>query len=119
MAARSCYLRAFAKSECSGGLQRAHLIKQQTIRRRSGASLTDPRSWVWACVWHHTQLDQGRKLRIPRHRLPAELEAFALEAGLTWWLDREYGPPTCPSDYPSTAETCLSDRALNPGAYDP
>jgi hypothetical protein len=53
--------------------------------------LKDPRWSVWGCAWHHHQLDQARKLRIPRHRLPAELEQAAAQYGILWWIDREYG----------------------------
>lgn len=106
---KRCYLRAFANSECSGRLQRVHLVKEQTIRREvwdrrleleaaraavprsKRALLKDPRWWVWGCLWHHHQLDKSRKLRIPRHRLPPELEQAAAEYGILWWLDREYG----------------------------
>jgi hypothetical protein len=102
---RSCYLRAFASSPCSGPLQRAHLIKRQTIRKEvwnrrhelEGVPKTlrvlyaDPRSWVWACDRHHRMLDHSRKLKIPRYRLPRELEDFAAQYRLRWWLYREYG----------------------------
>lgn len=57
----------------------------------------DSRSWVWGCggpmgiSGHHGQLDAERTLRVPRYRLPEGLEAFAVELGLGFWLDREYG----------------------------
>jgi hypothetical protein len=84
-----------------------HLIKQQTIRRevwnrrdelegvpRSKARLLgDSRWWVWACVRHHWELDKSRRLRIPRHRLPPELEEAAAQYGILWWIEREYGEP--------------------------
>jgi hypothetical protein len=51
----------------------------------------DPRCWRWMCERHHRMLDDSRRLRVPRWHLPPELEAFAEEHGLAWWLDREYG----------------------------
>lgn len=84
---------------CSGRLVRAHLIKQQTIRREApNADLWDPRCWVPVCGGpmgnggHHGMLDHSRTLRIPREALPSSLEEFAAEHGLLWALDREYGP---------------------------
>lgn len=87
---------------------RCHLIKEQTIERevwakrrrltaqqRGGltktALLKDPRWTVWGCFHHHWDLDKARKLRIPRSRLPPDLEEAAAEYGILWWLDREYG----------------------------
>jgi hypothetical protein len=58
----------------------------------------DGRVFVLACGGatgiggHHGQLDSSRTIRVPRHRLPPELEEFAAEHGLGWFLDREYGP---------------------------
>ena len=109
MASRRCFLRAFSTSECSGRLQRCHLVKEQTIRREvwdrrleleaarmdvprsKRALLRDERWWVWGCLWHHHQLDKSRKLRIPRHRLPPQLEQAAAQYGIVWCLTREYG----------------------------
>lgn len=57
----------------------------------------DPRGWVPCCGGpmgpggHHGMLDVSRTLRVPRGRLPAGLEEFAAELGLSWWLDRTYG----------------------------
>jgi hypothetical protein len=87
------------------GLQRAHLVRQQVIRREVGrgwsVAAADPRSWVVMCWGHHAQLDHSRKLKIPRGLLPWAVEEFAAEYGLSWWLDREYGerpPPAVPGD---------------------
>lgn len=80
---------------CDGRLVRCHLVKQQVIQRR-GHDPWDSRAWVWGCGGpqgnggHHGMLDQSRKLRIPRERLPAAVEEFASELDLVWWLDREY-----------------------------
>ncbi len=63
-----------------------------------GELVNDPRTWVPMCGGicgngaHHGMLDHSRKLRIPRSALPAGLEEFAAETGLTFWLEREYGP---------------------------
>jgi hypothetical protein len=60
--------------------------------------LWDARCWVWMCGGptgvggHHGMLDYARTLRIPRHVLPPELEEFAVEYGLEWSLERDYGP---------------------------
>jgi hypothetical protein len=86
---------------CDGKLVRVHLVPRQFLRRELNASRrvqSDPRVWVWGCGGptgiggHHGKLDYSRTLRVPRHRLPADLEAFTAELGLEWWLDREYGP---------------------------
>jgi hypothetical protein len=87
---------------CDGDPVHAHLIKKQVLLRElpaehSAAAYEDPRIVVVACGGpmgnggHHGMLDQSKHLRIPRGRLPLELEEFAREHGLTWWLDREYG----------------------------
>lgn len=99
---------------CDGRLTRAHLVPQQLLKRtwnqredlREQAKaegrtlrevLWDPRCWVPCCGGpmgnggHHGMLDQSRKLRIPREKLPPGVEEFAAELGLLWWLDREYG----------------------------
>lgn len=116
----SCWVAANlpGNGPCDGHLIRAHLIPKQRIRRalesdawRRGQRLTatelrkvkaatlyDVRSWVWMCGGptgvggHHGMLDYARTLRIPRHVLPPELEEFAVEYGLEWSLERDYGP---------------------------
>lgn len=98
-----CWLAALpGAGPCDGALIRAHLIPKQLLLRElpaevSAAVLWDERVWAPACGGptgiggHHGRLD-GRQLRVPRERLPAALEALAVELGLDWWLDREYGP---------------------------
>lgn len=85
---------------CDGQLRKCHLIPKQLIGREVGKQrkhLWDPRVLVDGCGGptgiggHHGQLDYSRTLRIPRDMLPAAVEEFAAEHGLTWWLDREYG----------------------------
>lgn len=96
----SCWFaRLPGASACDGRLVRCHLIPRQTIRREvSRSAVLDIRTWVWGCGGpmgvggHHGMLDYSRTLRIPRNRLPAQVEEFAAEHGLTWWLDRTYGP---------------------------
>jgi hypothetical protein len=82
---------------CDGWLVRAHLIPKQLLKREH-VDPWDPRAWVPVCGGptgiggHHGQLDHSRTLRIPRDALPVMVEEFAAEHGLTWWLEREYGP---------------------------
>lgn len=97
-----CFLAGFTATPCEGRMIRAHLVPRQLIRRECGPDwrtvADDPRCWRWSCGGvmgpggHHGMLDQSRTIRIPRDSLPAETEEFAAEHGLTWWLDREYGP---------------------------
>jgi hypothetical protein len=46
---------------------------------------------VPGCRRHHGMLDHSRQIRIPRGLLPASVEEFAAEHGLTWWIERTYG----------------------------
>lgn len=103
MARRTCWLAQLpGAGACDGSLVRCHLIPQQLLRRELGRgwrkAAADPRTWVWGCggpmgcSGHHGMLDYSRTLRVPRERLPEAVVAFAAEAGLLWWLDREYGP---------------------------
>lgn len=91
---------------CDGQLVRVHLIPQQQLKRtdayrRQELALYDRRLWVWACGGimgnggHHGMLDVSKRLRIPRSALPVELEDLAVELGLDWWLDRQYGCRDC------------------------
>lgn len=100
-----CFLRRFTPLPCDGRLVKAHLIPRQLLLReiaveRSAGAVWDDRVWVWACggitgvSGHHGMLDASRTLRIPRAALPPDLEEFADEHGLGWWLDREYGGTT-------------------------
>jgi hypothetical protein len=101
---RVCWLAAFGVLEhgdpmpaCDGRLVRCHLIPKQVIQR-AGGKVWDRRAWVWGCGGptgsggHHGMLDVSRTLRLPRECLPPELEQFAYDLGLMYWLDREYGP---------------------------
>jgi hypothetical protein len=97
-----CWLAQFSDKPCDGRLRKCHLIPRRLILREVPAEVAagavwDPRCWIWACggptgvSGHHGMLDTSRTLRIPRSHLPAELEDFAAEHRLTWWLDRTYG----------------------------
>lgn len=95
----SCWLAQFSEVPCDGKLRKCHLIPAQTIKREVGKTHAwDERAIVWGCggamgiSGHHGMLDHSRNLRIPREMLPAEVEEFATEFGLEWWLTREYGP---------------------------
>lgn len=100
-----CWLAQFSDRPCSGRLVRAHLIPRQVLLRElraevSAGAISDRRSWVPACGGpqgdggHHGMLDRPavNELRVPRSALPPMLEVFAAEHGLSWFLDRCYGP---------------------------
>jgi len=91
----ACWLAQFAPGvSCSGRMERAHLIREQVIRRevsRSKLILWAPAVWRPACKRHHLALDQTKTLRIPRSAIPAETELWAATNGLTYWLDKTYG----------------------------
>jgi len=97
-----CWLAQFSDRPCDGRLRKVHLIPRRLILRElpaetSAGAVWDTRCWVWACGGatgvggHHGALDFSRTLRIQRDKLPPELEDFASDHGLVWWLDREYG----------------------------
>lgn len=97
-----CFLARFSDRPCDGRLIKAHLLPRQLLKREGGAAaIADPRSYVMACGGpmgnggHHGMLDQRgcRPLRVPRYALPPGVAELADELGLSWWLDREYGPP--------------------------
>jgi hypothetical protein len=72
------------------------LIPQQKLKRNieylgDKFDLWDERIWVWGCVFHHTALDQSRRLRLPRSAIPEGCEEFADRYGYTYFLDEEYG----------------------------
>lgn len=70
-----CWLKRFAPDvPCDGRMQWAHLIREQTIRKRvsrAKAVLWDQRVLQPACYRHHTMLDSSKTLRVPRSALPA------------------------------------------------
>lgn len=104
---------------CEGALVKCHLLTRQELKKlwrsyhhRAGqpeprwpfkhrslqALRDDPRCWVYGCGGpcgpggHHGQFKPDGPRVIDRHRLPEGLEEFAAELGLTWWLERTYGP---------------------------
>lgn len=98
-----CFLAQFSDTPCDGRMQKAHLLRAQTIRRELNtkvhkedwrgdlaSAVWDPRAWRPACYRHHTMLDQARTLRIPREAIPADTVEYARELGLLWWVDRTY-----------------------------
>ena len=117
--AGGCRLAEFAPAgaeECRGPMQRCHLISKRRLkelwrevhhgraarRRRVPPGtlprtllelLRDPQLWWWGCERHHRLMDERRSLRIPRERLPWEVESFAVAAQLEKYLEDEYGEP--------------------------
>lgn len=116
----TCFFKGWpGAGPCDGKLIPAHLIPKQLIRREVCSARTtcssgrwpvtvDQRAELARILWdvrvvvpccggpmglsgHHGMLDVARTLRIPRDRLPAAVEDYAAEHGLTWWLEREYG----------------------------
>lgn len=59
-----------------------------------GALLNDGRDGVPACRRHHDLVERAL-VRIRRAELPRQVEEFAAEIGLGWYLEREFGP--CPA----------------------
>lgn len=82
-------------------VERAHLEATGLEYRSLHALISDPRIWRWGCGGptgiggHHGKVD-GLQLRISRYKLPQSVEEFADELGITWWLDRTYGPLQAP-----------------------
>jgi hypothetical protein len=90
----TCWLKQFSVKEraCEGRMDRAHLVEQQTLKKEGHPELCpDPRTWVPACRWHHTQFDGHFGVQVPRSALPVELEKLCEEIGLGWYLDRRFG----------------------------
>jgi hypothetical protein len=84
---------------CDGRLIKAHLIPRPVIKRFVGGQhIWDAPVWRWACGGvmgnggHHGAFDGSRRLRIARFQIPAELEEWATDYDLEWFLDRTYGP---------------------------
>lgn len=51
--------------------------------------LMDPRNGIPLRRWHHDELEQ-RRARLTRRDLTADMEQFAVELGLGWYLERTY-----------------------------
>lgn len=93
----SCWLRQFDEKHrcCQGRTDRAHLLKQQTLRREGHSDLIDdPRTFVPACRLHHSVWDSYGAVVVPRSAVPASLEELCEERGLSWALDRRFGQRT-------------------------
>ena len=93
-----CFFAQFSSEPCSGRMERAHLVRAQTIRREVGrarAVIWCPAVWRHACFRHHWMFDQAKTLIVPRSAIPADTEQWAAEHGLTWWLDRTYREAAC------------------------
>jgi hypothetical protein len=100
----SCWLAQFTDVPCHGRLVKAHLIPAQRIkrelpsmpRRERDDIVWDQRVWVPMCggltglSGQHGMMD-SKQILVPRSRLPEGLEAFAVEYGLVWSLDRDFG----------------------------
>lgn len=96
-----CWLAAFSDVPCDGPTDRAHLLKKEVLKRELKIAATDevalqrfiwhPAVWVHACRFHHGQFDAYR-LKVPREKLPETCERFADIFGLTWLVERTYGP---------------------------
>lgn len=84
---------------CDGALVKCHLIKRTVLRKAGCGRRAEWASaaWVWGCGGpmgnggHHGMFDFTRTLKLPRAALPTETEALALELGLSWYLESEYG----------------------------
>lgn len=75
------------------GLSEHFLMKAPNGPHLSKEEANDPRLLRFVCRGHHHKLDFGR-LRLTRDQIPASVEEFAEEHGITWRLERDYGPRT-------------------------
>jgi hypothetical protein len=92
-----CFFADRDAGPCDGRLIRAHLVKQQVLKREGhGRYCKDPRSWVWCCGGptgcggHHGHMDRSLKVRIPRADLPTGFLAMMEEIGMSWYVERYY-----------------------------
>lgn len=89
-----CWLAEFSDMECFGRLRKVHLLPKQTLKR-AGLDPWHPAVWVPACggltglSGHHGEFD-GYRLTVPRSALSWELEEFARDNNLDWYLDRRF-----------------------------
>lgn len=78
--------------DCEPPLQAAHVISKQALKSRGLQDyLWDTRNGLSACYKAHRRSDSAVE-RFPRSRIPEAAEAFALELGIDYLLDRYYGP---------------------------
>lgn len=106
----TCWFAQFSDTPCSGRIEKVHLLAKQTVRRevwdpvakgRVEAPdhlpatlrelLWDRRIWRFGCHGHHHDLDCSKRLVLERSDIPASVEEFAREYGLTAKLDYVYG----------------------------
>ena len=86
-----CWLAQFTDTDCQGRMDRIHLVPKQVLKRAGIEDVWDERWWQPGCRWHHGQFDNYR-LVVPRPALPWQVEHFAATHGLTWYMERRYGP---------------------------
>jgi hypothetical protein len=80
--------------QCDGQLQRAHWIPKQRMKQRGIRSqdvIWDERCWSFMCERCHHRFDKGF-LSVKREELPFAIEGFAVDHGLEFSLDRDFGP---------------------------
>lgn len=110
-----CFFKAFAPlglRECDGPPQRHHVVSRQRLKKELGPKRThlmadgelvaakrrlrdalgDSRNLVWVCKRHH-DLWTNARLVVPRSAVPVSVDEFAAAHGLTWDVDRQFGPP--------------------------
>lgn len=88
----TCWLKAWMPGPCDGPIDRCHLIPKQRLKRECPAvDVWAPAWWVNGCRHHHANFDNW-VTRIPRSAVPAVTEKAAVDAGIVWSLDRDYGP---------------------------
>ena len=88
----SCFFKPFVETACDGPTDRCHLLPKGFLKREVGKDpeiIWDERVWVPGCRRHHADFDNF-VFRIPREALPSALEAFAVEHGVLWRVDRDY-----------------------------
>lgn len=69
-----------------------HIVYAQTLRRHGlGEHVMRKENRLALCRRHHARHHSGME-PVPRCLLPEAVFAFAAEVGLTWWLDKHYGP---------------------------
>lgn len=107
----TCWLADFSDTPCSGRMEKVHLLPKQIVRREVWRPVADGRVeapdtfsatlrelvwdrriWRYGCHGHHHDLDCTKRLVLKRSEVPASVEEFAREYGLTARLDHDYGP---------------------------
>lgn len=89
-----CWLSQFFDSPCSGRRDPCHIgLQKQTLRLKglTKDEIWDPRIWREGCRHHHQRFD-GPWFELRRDQLPESVEQYASDKGLTFRLDRDFGP---------------------------